>query len=159
MDFLGRFFCWISSAMTVVRATAVSVRLTTSSLRCGRVPGRQLPRLSAVIDRRNEITPGLIFTFQSRETAETGRFWRGEVRRAGNATLDLSLHASGFSLYVRGVAFGQRLRLFPGRVCLLIRGFFKRTRPLIGRTTLPWMQRSLACSQLSGSTMCHLTRI
>lgn len=50
------------------------------------------------------------------------------VCRASNATLDLSLHASGFSLYVRGVAFGQRLRLFPGRVCLLVRGFFEWTR-------------------------------
>ena len=159
MDFLGRFFCWISSAMTVVRATAVGVRLTTSPPRFSRVPGQQLPRLSAIIERRNEITSRLIFAFQSRGTAKTGQFWRGEVRRAGNATLDLSLHASGFSLYVRGVAFGQRLRLFPGRVCLLIRGFFKRTRPLIGRATLPWLQRSLACSQLSGSTMCHLTRI
>lgn len=61
---------------------------------------------------------------QSSETEKTGQFWRDAGWRAGNTTLDLSLHASRFSLYVRGVAFGQRLRLYPGRVCLLIRGPF-----------------------------------
>lgn len=95
----------------------------------------------------SEITSWPVIASQSSGTANTGQFWRDEARRAGNATLDLSLHASGFSLYVRGVAFGQRLRLFPGRVCLLIKGFFNRTRPLIGWATLPWLQRSLACSQ------------
>ncbi len=64
-------------------------------------------------------------TQQFSETAEIRRFGMDALCRAGNATLDLSLHASGFSLYVRGVAFGQRLRLFPGRVCLLVRGFFE----------------------------------
>lgn len=147
MALSGRIHCWISLAMTVVRATAVAVGLTTSPARFCRVPGRLFLRTSAAAGRRNEITSRLIFTSQSSGTAKTGQFWRNEVRRAGNATLDLSLHASGFSLYVRGVAFGQRLRLFPGRVCLLIKGFFNRTRPLIGWATLPWLQRSLACSQ------------
>jgi hypothetical protein len=62
---------------------------------------------------------------QSSETEETAAFGENGACRVGNATQDLSLHASGFSLYVRGVAFGQRLRLFPGRVCLLIRGYFE----------------------------------
>jgi hypothetical protein len=64
-------------------------------------------------------------TQQFGEAAEIRQFGMDTVCRAGNTSLDLSLHASRFSLYVRGVAFGQRLRLFPGRVCLLVRGFFE----------------------------------
>jgi len=85
---------------------------------------------------------------QFSETAETRLLRQNALCRAGNATQDLSLHASGFSLYVRDVAFGQRLRLFCGRVC-----------PWSERAGLPDRQHLLACSQRSGSTMCHLTRI
>lgn len=96
---------------------------------------------------------------QISESATSGRFWRNVVCQAGNVTQDLSLHASGFSLYVRGVAFGQRLRLLRGCVCLLIDGPFERTGSVDWLGEVASVQRSLACSPPSGSTICHLTRI
>lgn len=96
---------------------------------------------------------------QHGETAQFGQFWPNTPRREDNATQDLSLHASGFSLYVRGVAFGRRLRRFGGRACPLIDGSLERTGSVDWPGKVASLRRPLACSPSSGSTICHLTRI